>query len=231
MNLVLHRSLSTHLVVVLIASWTSTTWAQHRPNQESAVTHAAAPAGDPYTLDVDPVTGEKLQDIKQQIIIDQEGRELRFESTDSVEQFKADPGRYLPTVDERIITQQWPYYALETCRIEIPLASLPLGQARHFEYSTARGPIRFFADRMSAELVRTALDECETCNSERSGYAQSGTEMIYRDCGNGVPIGLVGKRSGGCNPIHLHATLHGENVAIEVASLVSAIKRVQDDGG
>lgn len=115
MNHVLHRSLTTHLAVVLIASWTSIAWAQRDSGPEYAVTPEAAPVGDPYTLDVDPVTGDKLPDVKQQIIIDHEGRELRFGSTDSAEQFKKDPDRYLASVDERIVAQQLPYYPLETC--------------------------------------------------------------------------------------------------------------------
>lgn len=115
MNFALPHSVTTRLVVVLIASWTSIARAQQDSNPEYADTQETVPMGDPYTLDVDPVTGDKLPDVRQQIVIDHEGRELRFGSTASAEQFKTDPGRYLPSVDERIVAQQLPYYPLETC--------------------------------------------------------------------------------------------------------------------
>jgi len=115
MNTLRRRSETAHPAVIPIASWASIARAQQDPGPENDATQPAAPQRDPYTLDVDPVTGDKLPDVKQQIIIGHEGRELRFGSADSAEQFKKDPGRYLPSVDERIVAQQLPYYPLETC--------------------------------------------------------------------------------------------------------------------
>jgi len=105
--------------------------------------------------------------------------------------------------------------------LEVPLASLPLGKARHFEYAMEQGPIRFFLVRTSESHVRAAIDECEICD-ERLGYAQSGNRMICRDCGKGVPISHVGDNVGGCNPIHLHSTIQGEHVVIAIEPLMSA---------
>lgn len=114
--------------------------------------------------------------------------------------------------------------------LEVPLASLPLGKARHFEYSMEQGSIRFFVIRTSESHVRAAIDECETCD-QRLGYAQSDSWMICRDCGKGVPVDHVGDNSGGCNPIHLHSAMHGEHVVIAVESLVSATISDQKGGG
>ncbi len=115
--------------------------------------------------------------------------------------------------------------------LEVPLASLPLGKARYFEYSTERGPIRFFVIRTSEEHVRAAIDECETCKSERAGYAQSESRMICRDCGKSVQVDQVGEFSGGCNPIHLHSAVRDGHVVIAVESLVSAATSDQKGGG
>lgn len=114
--------------------------------------------------------------------------------------------------------------------LEVSLASLPLGKARHFEYSMKQGPIRFFVVRTSESLVHAAIDECEICDN-RLGYAQSDSWMICRDCGDGVPVDHVGKYSSGCNPINLHSTVQGENVVIAVESLVSAAISDLKSGG
>lgn len=74
--------------------------------------------GDPYLLDTDPVTGEKLGPVKQQVVIDHEGRELRFKSEKSVQAFRADPAKILAKVDEAIVRQQLPFYP--------PLANCPV---------------------------------------------------------------------------------------------------------
>jgi YHS domain-containing protein len=110
-----YRCLTTPLAIVLIASWAPAAWAQQGPGGVSAATQEAAPAGDPYTLNVDPVTGDPLPEVKRQVVIDHGGRELRFGSGDSVQAFQKDPGGYLPSVDQRVVAQQLPYYPLKTC--------------------------------------------------------------------------------------------------------------------
>lgn len=73
--------------------------------------------GDPYLLETDPVSGEKLGPIEKQVIIDHEGRELRFTSEQSVKTFRADPTKYLTKVDEALVKQQLPFYPLEMCPV------------------------------------------------------------------------------------------------------------------
>jgi len=74
-------------------------------------------SGDPYMLGTDPVTSEKLVPIDKQIVIQHEGRELRFNSDKSVSAFRADPAKVLTQVDAALVTQQLPYYPLQTCPI------------------------------------------------------------------------------------------------------------------
>lgn len=73
--------------------------------------------GDPYLLAIDPVSGEKLGPIEKQVVIDHEGRELRFGSQQSAEKFRSDPTKYLPGVDKALVALQMPSYALETCPV------------------------------------------------------------------------------------------------------------------
>lgn len=72
-------------------------------------------AGDPYLLSTDGVSGEGLGPVANQVIIQHEGRELRFASEKTAAAFRADPAKYLPGIDTKMIAQQLPYYPLETC--------------------------------------------------------------------------------------------------------------------
>jgi YHS domain-containing protein len=74
-------------------------------------------SGDPYLLGTDPVTSKKLVPIDKQIVIEHEGRELRFNSDESVRAFRADPAKVLTQVDAALVTQQLPFYPLQTCPV------------------------------------------------------------------------------------------------------------------
>lgn len=117
MKLNTQRSFVSITVAVLLAASAPIALAQHDEHQypTAATTQPTEPAGDPYPLDIDPVTMEKLPALDEQIIIDHEGRELRFGSTESVEAFKKNPDRYLAAIDGLIIKQQLPYYPLKNC--------------------------------------------------------------------------------------------------------------------
>jgi len=73
-------------------------------------------AGDPYLLPVDP-TGVKLPALEQQLVVDHEGRELRFANEESLATFRAAPERFLARVDREMIADQLPLYPLMTCPI------------------------------------------------------------------------------------------------------------------
>jgi YHS domain-containing protein len=70
---------------------------------------------DLYLLKIDPVTGKKLPALKRQVILVHEGRQLRFASKRTLNQFKANPAKYLPKIDRHIVAQQLAYYPLKTC--------------------------------------------------------------------------------------------------------------------
>ena len=76
---------------------------------------AAEWAGDPYLLKTDPVSGEVLGD--KPVVMQHEGRELRFASEQNAETFKKDPAKYLAKVDAELIKQQLPVYPLDVCPV------------------------------------------------------------------------------------------------------------------
>lgn len=103
--------------------------------------------GDPYVLDTDPVSDAKLSPVDRQVIIDYEGRELRFADEQNAAKLRADPATYLAKIDAIMIRQQMPLYALPTC----PVSGRMLG--------TMSEPIDFvFRNR----LVRLCCAACKT---------------------------------------------------------------------
>lgn len=73
--------------------------------------------GDAYLLDIDVVTGKALGPLKDQVVIDFEGRELRFSSAESVKTFKADPKPLIAKIDALMVADQVALYPLMTCPI------------------------------------------------------------------------------------------------------------------
>ena len=70
-------------------------------------------AGDPYMLGTDAVTGEKLG--KEPVVVQHNGRELRFANNANAATFKADPKGYLAKLDKQLIEQQAPFYPNKVC--------------------------------------------------------------------------------------------------------------------
>ena len=77
----------------------------------AGVTHAAGDAGGqakegdkpkvkPYPLDVCAVSGEKLGEMGKPVVIEYEGREIKFCCTHCEPEFKKDPKKYLKKLDE-----------------------------------------------------------------------------------------------------------------------------------
>lgn len=121
----LTRSVGKLSVVLLLAALMGPgiALAQHEKHSDhpspAAAADKTAPAkewqGDPYLLETDPVSGQKLGD--KPIIYQHEGRELRFAGPETLAKFKADPAKYLAQVDQQMIQQQLPFYPLETCPV------------------------------------------------------------------------------------------------------------------
>lgn len=73
--------------------------------------------GDVYSLDVCPVSGEKLGAMGDPIRINYEGRDIRFCCGSCPKLFKADPTKFIAKIDALTIEQQKEHYALKTCPV------------------------------------------------------------------------------------------------------------------
>lgn len=121
-NLTIRRLLLTSLFVS--APLLGTAHAQDHGDHKGQEAPAAAPAkaapvfaGEPYLLALDIVTGEDLGPLKQQVVVQHEGRELRFSSNESLKAFRAEPAPFLKRIDALMIADQLPHYPVKTCLV------------------------------------------------------------------------------------------------------------------
>ena len=137
---------------LLILSASALTSPAARASQDAKPTAAPAIKGDPYLLDTDPVAGGPLGPIEKQVIIDHEGREMRFANQANADAFKADPGKYLPAVDALMIAQQKPFYPLDTCVISGDKLVGEMGEPIDFIYKNRL--IRFCCKDCKPEFLK-----------------------------------------------------------------------------
>lgn len=118
---------------------------QDKPDATVASQHQ--PAGDPYLLDKDVVSGQKID---QPVIITFQGRELRFASEDSVKTFKAAPARYLTKIDQEMVKQQLPYYPLDKCVVSGEALGGSMGEPINYVYKNQL--VRFCCEMCKAKF-------------------------------------------------------------------------------
>jgi YHS domain-containing protein len=87
-----------------------------------------------YPLDVDIVSGEKLVKVADQVIMAQDGRELRFNNAADQAKFKKDPATYLKKVDTAIIAMETKTYPLDTCIVSKDKLGGDMGKPVDFMY-------------------------------------------------------------------------------------------------
>ncbi len=112
-----HTTLSiiTLALTVAVAS-TAPLVAQHENHARPQAAPPEQPAA-PYLLETDSVTGERLGARETLVTAQHEGRELLFNSEESAQTFRANPARFLATIDEALIRAQRPQYPLATCLV------------------------------------------------------------------------------------------------------------------
>ena len=111
------------VLVMLAAQWTTADSQAHNGShgEHAKADHVSKKSAKlhslPYILATDPVSGKLLPPHDKQIIVQYEGRELRFASHDTHKKFMADPDKYLKNIDRQLIGLQMPYYPLSNCMI------------------------------------------------------------------------------------------------------------------
>ncbi|GMV92974.1 MAG: hypothetical protein AMXMBFR82_27520 [Candidatus Hydrogenedentota bacterium] len=68
-----------------------------------------------YPLTTCPVSGEELGAKLESVVMQHEGREVRFCCEGCISKFQEEPGKYLKAIDEAIIAAQIPYYPESIC--------------------------------------------------------------------------------------------------------------------
>jgi hypothetical protein len=77
-----------------------------------------------YPLTTCPISGEKLGEMGKPVVYEHEGREVRFCCKGCIDEFKADAAGRLKAIDQAIIDDQKPLYALKAC----PISGQKLGE-------------------------------------------------------------------------------------------------------
>lgn len=70
--------------------------------------------GDPYTLGTCPVSGSELGSMGNPILLNHEGRDIRFCCAGCPPKFKSDPLQFLSKIDSLMIEAQMGHYPLDT---------------------------------------------------------------------------------------------------------------------
>ena len=80
-----------------------------------ALAHAAEASKDAYPIDTCIVSGKKLGEMGDPVIINYKGREVRFCCAGCKPKFEANPDEYLKKLDAAIIEKQGLAYPLDQC--------------------------------------------------------------------------------------------------------------------
>ena len=84
-------------------------------------------------------------------------------------------------------------------------------KASYFDYDADGITVQVLAVRASDDTVRMALNTCQVCSGSPYAYfEQEGDVFICQNCKNRFPSAVVGKVSGGCNPVPITAEVYTE---------------------
>lgn len=109
--------------------------------------------------------------------------------------------------------------------IKHPVSLFQDGKARHFQIDIGDGiSVRYFVIKSSDGVLRAAFDACDVCWYSKKGYYQEGDYMVCRNCGKRFASIKVNELRGGCNPAPLEREVVGENLVIQVKSILEGRK-------
>jgi uncharacterized membrane protein len=93
--------------------------------------------------------------------------------------------------------------------------------AQYYKYETGGKDVKFFSVLGSDGGIHTAFDACDVCYQEKKGYAQKGSKMECRNCGNQYSTNQIGtaNQGGGCWPGYMQRTVSDGFVRIKLSEL------------
>ena len=99
------------------------------------------------------------------------------------------------------------------------------GKARHYQYAAGNGiTVKYFILKSSDGVIRAAFDACDVCWPAGKGYFQKGDVMVCRNCGRQFASVRINEVKGGCNPGPLERTIVGDELVIQVKSILEGVK-------
>ncbi len=105
-------------------------------------------------------------------------------------------------------------------KIEIPVADINDGKARHFKVKAGDGTmVTFFTLKSRDGVIRAAIDACDVCYRSGKGYVQNGDFMICTNCGQRFASNKINVIRGGCNPAPLDRYVQGDKLVIAMADI------------
>ncbi len=105
--------------------------------------------------------------------------------------------------------------------VRIPLSTVSEEMKVH-SYDAGGTEVRYLVVLGGDGRVRTAFDACEVCGGAK-GYAQSGGDVVCRNCGRHFLIDDLGteNRGGGCWPAYLPHTIEDGYIVVRESGLES----------
>ena len=98
----------------------------------------------------------------------------------------------------------------------IAIGNLAEGELRRFSADVNGVPVRFLLYRKPDGTVATVFDACQICGGV--GFYKGASGLVCKNCSAPINPQSVGQ-PGGCNPIPLAATQHGDSVVISMTDL------------
>jgi high-affinity iron transporter len=107
--------------------------------------------------------------------------------------------------------------------VSIDTTPLADGHVHFYSVPVGEQTVRVFAVDVGGE-PKTCFDACEICGDQ--GYFEDGSSLVCRNCTSPIVKSSLG-RHGGCNPIPLAHTSHGNTLEIREADLRAALPHLK----
>jgi high-affinity iron transporter len=106
--------------------------------------------------------------------------------------------------------------------VRIPISTVNDGDMHLFRVEIGGTSLRFMVIR-KPDGWGTALDACAICGW--SGYRQSGSNVICRNCGSAIYVPTIGQ-AGGCNPVGVPSRVDGAELVLNLSAIANAAQGV-----
>jgi high-affinity iron transporter len=108
-------------------------------------------------------------------------------------------------------------------QVHVPISDVSDGTLHFFRTEVSGTSLRFLVIRKPDGSWGTALDACMICGW--SGFHQSGSNVICRNCGSAIYAPTIGQ-PGGCNPVSVPSQVEGQDLVIDLSAMADAARNV-----